>query len=148
VSPKPKKAKHVPGSTLSPDSGKQAVSSPPEPDKFLRFRFGRLDHDKWALCKIDKQHHKRLLDRLAYFEQMTVAQAKSNEVLADYDMSECRNQAAKRRLASRYESLDALSRLTVDPSGKLRLLGIREDNEFHIVWWDPNHEIWPDKNVR
>lgn len=144
----PKNPKHVPQSTLDPHSEKQAVFSPPDPDKVLCFRFGRVDHDKWALCKIDRQHHKRLLQRLAYFEQMTVAQAKSNDVLADYDMSECTNQTAKRRLSSRYDGQDSLSRLTVDPHGKLRLLGIREGHEFHIVWWDPDHEIWPDKNVR
>ncbi|MBO0881529.1 MAG: hypothetical protein J2P17_14555 [Mycobacterium sp.] len=143
-----KNSKVVSESSLTPRAEKRAVSSPPGPDKFIRFRFGRLDHGKWALCKIDRQHHKRLLERLAYFEQMTVAQAKSNDVLADYDMSECTNQSAKRRLSSRYSGQDSLSRLTVDPHGKLRLLGIREDHEFHIVWWDPNHEIWPDKNVR
>jgi hypothetical protein len=38
--------------------------------------------------------------------------------------------------------------LAIDPYRKLRLLGIGEGHEFHIVWWDPKHEIWPGKNIR
>ncbi|WP_100520586.1 hypothetical protein [Mycobacteroides abscessus] len=80
---------------------------------------------------------------------MTVEQAKSNNILADYDMSECPNKAARQRLNNQYDGLDSISRLTVSPGESLRLLGIREHNEFHIVWWDPCHEIWPtDKTVR
>jgi hypothetical protein len=107
-----------------------------------------LDHGKWALCKIGNQHHERLLSKLAYFEGLTVAQAKANDLLADYDMTECPNGGAKKRLANQYEGEDNLSRLTIEPNGKLRLMGIRDEHEFHIVWWDPNHEVWPDKNVR
>lgn len=41
-----------------------------------------------------------------------------------------------------------MCRLTIAPSEQLRLLGIREGNEFHIVWWDANHDVWPeDKQV-
>lgn len=81
----------APCSTAITDVAMRAVSSPPQPDQTLRFLFGRLDHDKWALCKIDRKHHKRLLDRLAYFEKMTMAQARFNDLLADYDMADCPN---------------------------------------------------------
>ncbi|ORV53074.1 hypothetical protein AWC03_21340 [Mycobacterium europaeum] len=101
------------------------------------------------MCKIDRKHHKRLLDRLAYFEKMTVGQARSNDLLADYEMAECPNQAARKRLNNQYDGQDSICRLTIAPSESLRLLGIREGHEFHIVWWDANHEIWPEgKQVR
>lgn len=126
------------------------MSSPPAPDKHLRFRFGRLDHGgKWPLTKIDKKDHERLLKRLGHFETMTVAEARKNNLLAQYDMTDCPNKAAKTRLSNQYGGLDSITRLTVEPSGSLRLHGILEENEFHIVWWDPKHEIWPEgKTVR
>jgi len=125
------------------------VPSPPAPDALLRFRFGRLDHEKWALCKIERKHHKRLLERLAHFEKMTVGQAKAANLLADYEMAECPNKSARKRLNNQYDGQDSISRLAIAPSEDLRLMGIREGNEFHIVWWDPNHDVWPEgKNVR
>jgi hypothetical protein len=146
---KPRPPKLVPDATASPRPEKRAYSSPTPPDENLRFRFGRLDHDKWALCKIDRKHHKRLLERLAHFEKMTVGQARANNLLADYDMSDCRNKSARTRLNNQYNGQDSLCRLTIAPGESLRLLGIREGNEFHIVWWDPNHEVWPEgKQVR
>lgn len=27
--------------------------------------------------------------------------------------------------------------------GPVRLFGFLLGNVFHVVWWDPNHEIWP-----
>ncbi|MFC1416387.1 hypothetical protein [Streptacidiphilus cavernicola] len=27
--------------------------------------------------------------------------------------------------------------------GACRLYGFLEGNVFHVLWWDPNHEIWP-----
>jgi hypothetical protein len=27
--------------------------------------------------------------------------------------------------------------------GQQRLYGFRDRNVFHLVWWDPRHEIWP-----
>jgi hypothetical protein len=90
-----------------------------------------------------------LLKRLGYFEGLTVSEAKSNNLLVQYDMTECPNTAAKKRLANQYDGLDSITRLTVEPAGSLRLHGILEGNEFHIVWWDPKHDIWPEgKNVR
>jgi hypothetical protein len=101
------------------------------------------------LCKIEKRDHARLLKRLGHFETMTVAEARSNNLLTQYDMTDCKNKAAKTRLSNQYDGLDSITRLTIEPNGSLRLHGILEGHEFHIVWWDPKHEIWPDdKQVR
>ena len=27
--------------------------------------------------------------------------------------------------------------------GQERLFGFRDRNVFHVVWWDPQHQIWP-----
>jgi hypothetical protein len=33
----------------------------------------------------------------------------------------------------------------VGVSGKQRIIGLRYESEFHVVWWDPQHEFCPSK---
>lgn len=127
------------------DAGKQPVAASSNPDdEPIRFRFGRMDEHKWQLTKISKSDNERLLKRLAHFEKLTVGQARANSVLADYDMADCPNEQARRRLANQYDGQDSLCRLDITPSGAHRLMGIREGGQFHIIWWDPSHDIWPE----
>jgi hypothetical protein len=107
-----------------------------------------LDPDHWPLHRIARTDLGRLLGRLKYFEGMTVQQARENAVLGEYDMNDCPNQAAKVRLANSYDGLDSLTKIVVQPSGALRLFARRENNELHIIWWDPNHEVWPEGKQR
>lgn len=130
-------------------SSKTPVSVPPSRKDLIRFRFDQVDNKHWPLRKISNDHHERLLKRLAYFETLTVQDAISNKLLADYDMSQCPNKTATSVLAQRDEPADSLCRLSIEPSGPLRLHGIRVGHEFHVLWWDPKHEVWPEnKNVR
>ena len=31
---------------------------------------------------------------------------------------------------------------------KLRVIGIREDEHFHVLWYDPEHEVCPSKKKK
>ncbi len=55
---------------------------------------------------------------------------------------------AKRRLSERnLEDLDEIVRIRV--SAKQRLYALREsDHVFSLLWWDPDHEIYPTKPKR
>jgi hypothetical protein len=134
----------------APQANKQPVQAPSNvEERKLRFRFDKVDFRHWPLHKIRPKEHERLLKRLKYFEGMSVAEAKSNNVLADYDMGDCPNKNAAEILRSGFDGQDSLTRLTVEPSGAGRLFGIREAHEFHVLWWDQNHNVWPEgKNVR
>ncbi|WP_434317771.1 hypothetical protein [Leifsonia sp. P73] len=108
-----------------------------------------LDHNsKWALHKIDRSDHERLLKKLGKIEAMTPAQAIANHVLSKLDMGDCPNKNAAARLANQYEGLDVLHELRVEPSQDGRLLGRLEKNVFNIIWWDAKHEVWPSQNRR
>jgi len=49
---------------------------------------------------------------------------------------------AKERLeALRLVDMTQISRLRIGSQGWL--YGVRTDNVFHVVWWDPQHEMWP-----
>ncbi len=45
----------------------------------------------------------------------------------------------KRRLPEMFD--DTMFRFRV--SGQQRLWGFRKSNVFHIVWWDPRHQVYP-----
>lgn len=45
----------------------------------------------------------------------------------------------KRRLPEKFD--DTMFRFRV--AGEQRLWGFRKSNVFHIVWWDPEHQVYP-----
>lgn len=107
-----------------------------------------LDHQQWPLHGISKSDHKRMLIRLKYLESLTLAQALSQKIIGDYDMSECPNKSARTRLANEYEGLDSLTKIVVEPSGAMRLFARRIGAELHLIWWDPKHDVWPEGKQR
>ena len=60
----------------------------------------------------------------------------------DYDIEGIPNTEARQRLhAIGMADQTRISRLRL--GGTQRLYGFLHGNVFHIVWWDPGHEIWP-----
>ena len=54
--------------------------------------------------------------------------------------------AYSREALRRLETLglsDMTSIARLQLTGQQRLYGFLVDAVFHVVWWDPNHEIWP-----
>lgn len=59
------------------------------------------------------------------------------------DMSLCPNAETLQRLTDEYAGLDSLVRFRL--TGTTRVYGARVRNEFHFMWWDRDHEVWPSK---
>ena len=60
----------------------------------------------------------------------------------DYDIEDIPIQDARDRLDA--IGLADMTKISVFRlSGVLRLYGFRRENVFHVVWWDPPHQIWP-----
>lgn len=49
--------------------------------------------------------------------------------------------ARERLVTLKLDDLDELFRFRL--SGTMRVWGIREGRVFRILWWDPDHEVWP-----
>ncbi len=70
-----------------------------------------------------------------------------NDILRDrkrnhsVQKTELISEARKRLLKINQEDLDDLFRFRF--SGKQRLWGIRQQQSFKLLWWDPDHEICP-----
>jgi hypothetical protein len=60
----------------------------------------------------------------------------------EYDVEKIPTAEALRRLDA--IGLADQTKISVLRLGGLpRLYGFRDGNVFHVVWWDPEHEIWP-----
>lgn len=120
--------------------GKKPVASPDSVSgKHLRFRFHLVDvGSEWCLSKITPEAHQELLTKLGQFESMTVGAVFSGSPGKDYDY--VTNKDANAALKAKFGSTE-VSRLRL--SGKARLYGIRQNEFFSILWWDPEHAIWP-----
>lgn len=60
----------------------------------------------------------------------------------DYDIADIPNTTVLARLDEIGLS-DMTKIYRLRQRGKPRLYGFLVANVFHVVWWDPNHEIWP-----
>ncbi|BDR53130.1 hypothetical protein KIM372_10370 [Bombiscardovia nodaiensis] len=112
------------------------------------FRFDAVDLEgdcPWSLANMTVADHAELLAKLKEYERSTVGELTSatmHNFTIYHDFSRCPNSQAVQRLGSHYEREgDSIARFSL--SGKKRLYGFLIDNHFHIVWWDPEHEIWP-----
>ena len=89
----------------------------------------------------------KLLDirqKLANYESMTWKQIlKDHEYNHHVDVNRINSNARKRLSQIGFDSVDQLLRLRL--TGTERVWGYRIGPVFHIIWWDPNHEICPSK---
>lgn len=88
------------------------------------------------------------MKHLTSFESMTVGElfpGGREYPGKDYTIAEIPTQEAHERLeAIGLADMTKISVLRL--GGEQRLYGFRQNgNIFHIVWWDPGHEIWPSK---
>jgi hypothetical protein len=107
------------------------------------WRFKYADHDgPWCFHEVGSGELCRVLNQLTSFESMTVAEAFSGRPGKDYNVEDIPNQLARGRLAALgIADITKISRFRL--SGAERLYGVRQQNVFYVVWWDPHHQIWP-----
>jgi hypothetical protein len=112
----------------------------------LCWRFRHVDHDgPWGFDGVDTATFCAILKKLAVFESMTASEAFQGSPGKDYEIAEIPNKAVVRRLeAMGLGDQTRISRFQLQ--GLWRLYGFRQGNVFHVVWWDPEHEIWPPRD--
>lgn len=117
-------------------------------EEHIRFRFDYCDIEddcEWSLASISNEDHKQLLSKIKEIERLTVSEILSPsfsgfKVYSNFQ--ECPNPKSLRRFEQICRGdFDDFCRFRL--SGTQRLYGFLSNNEFHIVWWDPAHEVWP-----
>jgi hypothetical protein len=141
---KPKTRPH-PGSVPRKEAPQPALPGADTSGDRMCWRFTHADHDgPWCFHEVGSEELCGVLEQLGSFESMTVREAFSGSPGKDYNIEGIPNKDAQKRLdAIGLPDQTQISRLRL--GGTQRLYGFRQGNVFHIVWWDPRHEIWPSR---
>ncbi|KAB1979239.1 hypothetical protein [Streptomyces triticiradicis] len=148
---KPKKKLQVPPAPVSEQkrTGDPALLLPSGASSGERvcWRFTHLDREgPWGLHSLDHARLLELISEMVKFESQTI-----NELFRQgewpgkcHDVPQLPNRAALDRLdAIGLADMTKIWKLRI--GGKGRLWGFLVGNVFHVVWWDPEHEVWPSK---
>jgi hypothetical protein len=111
----------------------------------LCWRFTHVDNTKpWGFSSVIAETLCDILGHLRKFESMTLNEVFHNGGYPgkDYDVEALPNSEA---LACLEEAglADQTKIWALRLGGKPRLYGFLLGNVFHVVFWDPEHEIWP-----
>lgn len=136
-----------PVAALSPSSGKTptAVSDPTEyRSRKIAWRVGKIDlaHAKWGGKIITgTDWWQKLHGRLKNLESMTWAEIEKDRHSHAFEVRHLCKDAQDRLLELKLQTIDTLYQIHVNGPG--RLWGIREGALLSILWWDPNHTVYP-----
>ncbi|WP_030064859.1 hypothetical protein [Streptomyces natalensis] len=112
----------------------------------VSWRFSQVDHDgPWGFGEMVPGMLCEVLRKLSHCESMTVNELRGSwRLFKEYDLPGglCRD-ALDRLEALRRDDMTKIQRLEF--TGTQRLYGFLEGNIFHVVWWDPNHQVYPSK---
>ncbi|CAN5521678.1 hypothetical protein BH09ACT7_BH09ACT7_08280 [soil metagenome] len=115
-------------------------------DRNVQFTFCDADLDgPWSIAELAADHVGDLFRFLKDIESQTIGELSGQNTSRLYkeypNFEKCPNDDAKARLANLYDSADNICRLEL--TGKQRLYGLRFEHLIAILWWDPDHDIWP-----
>ena len=132
-------AKNRPSSNKIPRQSQEVNSGQETPV----WRFSLLDWDgPWGWRNVDTSKWQEILQKLGNFETRTWADIKRDGNNHAVLIQNSPNSEVPKRLAEIHlDDIDELFSLRL--SGKERVWGILENYILKILWWDPNHEVWP-----
>jgi hypothetical protein len=147
------KSKRRPAAPLKPAEGKHVVLPargrlPGAGNSHERvcWRFTHVDHGgRWGFDRMAPEVLCEILQKLAHCESITVNELRNTRrFFKEYDLPGglCK-EALDRLTAMGRDDQTKIHRLEF--TGTQRLYGFLEDNVFHVVWWDPSHEVYLSK---
>lgn len=106
------------------------------------WRFGMIDLDgPWGWLNIrSKDTLVYIMEKLRNFETMTWREIDENRHNHPMPLEKIPKKA-RERLKER--ELDDQELYSFHLSAKERIWGIREREAFYIIWWDPEHTVYP-----
>lgn len=110
------------------------------------WRFADVDHEgDWGFGDVTGAQMQQLLQRLGHFETMTVGELfnPGSAVGKVYEVPELPAAALQRLTA--IDRDDEVSLHALRCTGPVRVHGFLREHVFHVLWYDPEHEVWPSK---
>ena len=84
-----------------------------------------------------------IVEKLKQFETMTWGEIDRNRQSHNITVDRIPTKVKQRLKECKLDDLDTLYSLRL--SGRERLWGNRDNEAFYIIWWDPNHTVYPVK---
>lgn len=130
----------------------------PEPSKSVRFsrdadrdwsndpiswHFRYLDYGGpfgWDACEV-AHLKKAIMDRVRSFETMTWRELRDRDLLHTFQLDRVSSEARRRLLEIEQDDVAALVSLRVEK--RRRIWGIQDRLYFRVLWWDPEHQVYP-----
>lgn len=121
-------------------------------NKRIIWRFDKIDRTEKFAFDLNREDfdHKEFMDKLLSYSTMTWAEAKrqthddgrsKNHSIDIASMSkEAKDRFKARELEDFYDAIFSFSL-----NNLWRIVGIRENEFFDVLWHDPNHEVCPSK---
>lgn len=127
-----------------------ASSSGPDSITDLKpnWKFDLLDLEcPWGFTKQgSKQELVGIIEKLKNFENQTWAEIDRNKKNNHSSHIKEMARAARKRLEDlKIDAQDQETLYALRLNGKERIWGIKEGPDFHFLWWDPEHEVYPSK---
>ena len=113
--------------------------------------FRYLDHaDGWCWFALEGDKRREVLRKLGELESCTwgeLGRVKSAGSCKPVEIDKIPTKAAKDRLVDlQLDDRDHIWEIRL--SGTERLWGFRERHVFQLLWWDPDHTVWPSSRGR
>lgn len=113
------------------------------PDDRIAWRFARLDlHGKWGWSALGEDAN-AVLAKLRNFESLTLGELMRLEGSTQIGTEDLPAPAQKRLVDTGHDDLDAVWELRL--TGKQRIWGAIDRAVFYLLWWDPEHTVYPSK---
>ncbi|MFG3349485.1 hypothetical protein ACGF1Z_31060 [Streptomyces sp. NPDC048018] len=110
----------------------------------VSWRFTHVDHEsRWGFNRMEASVLCEVLTKLAGCESMTLNELRtSRRLFKEYELpSGLCKEALDRLAATGRDDQSRIHRLQF--TGTQRLYGFLQGSVFHVVWWDPDHEVYP-----
>jgi hypothetical protein len=140
----------TPRSVVGSESGKHPQVRPHNREEVMarrvHWRFSDVDHDgHWSFSTMTPRDLVEVLQRLGSFESMTVREIffTGDDPGKHYDVPSLPNPALRRLVDLGREDETKLARLRL--TGERRLYGFLREHVFHVLWWDPTHNVYPSR---
>ena len=139
--------KKTPRVAHSPPSGKQVRVAPGSDIDWsampITWQFRQVDHTGcfgWHLCDramlVDT-----IMSRAQSFETMSWRELRSQKLLHDHSIDGLSSEAQERLREIKQDDIAGLCSLHIDK--KRRVWGIQDRLYFKVLWWDPDHQVYP-----
>jgi hypothetical protein len=106
------------------------------------WRIGLMDMDgPWGWGTLDAEQVRQILERLRCFETMKWREIENTPSCGSMELNTMCADAKERLTEIRRDDIDSLFKLRVTKSA--RVWGVRSGSVFEVLWWDPEHSVYP-----